>query len=142
MEKSIKLGEGASIEGTLGAHFDTVKSSPLPVKAKIKKIQLNWQAMQHVNLVLLDVMGIDVIVTDKHVGCYDPEMMRVLGVEPQNLKAIVVKLGYLEPEIRAIAKKSILVLTDGSTNEVFTRLNYKQLPRPMYPFDRDMEWEP
>lgn len=142
VEKSIKLGEGASIEGTLGAHFDTVKSSPLPVKAKIKKIQLNWQAMQHVNLVLLDVMGIDVIVTDKHVGCYDPEMMRVLGVEPQDLKAIVVKLGYLEPEIRAIAKKSILVLTDGSTNEVFTRLNYKQLPCPMYPFDRDMEWEP
>lgn len=89
-----------------------------------------------------DVMGIDVIVTDKHVGCYDPEMMRVLGVEPQDLKAIVVKLGYLEPEIRAIAKKSILVLTDGSTNEVFTRLEYKHLPRPMYPFDQDMEWEP
>lgn len=142
VEKSIKLGEGASVEGTLGAHFDRGKSTPLPVKAKIKKIQMNWQPMQNVNLVLLDVMGIDVIVTDKHVGCYDPEMMRVLGVEPQNLKAIVVKLGYLEPEIRAIAKKSILVLTDGSTNEVFTRLEYKHLSRPMYPFDQDMEWEP
>ena len=57
-------------------------------------------------------------------------------------RVIVVKLGYLEPEIRAIAKRSMLVLTDGSTNEIFTRLEYKELPRPMYPFDKDMSWSP
>jgi len=92
-------------------------------------------------MALLDVQGIDVVVTSKHVGCYDPEMMRALGVEPENCKAIVVKLGYLEPDIRAIAKRSMLVLTDGSTNEVFSRLAYKELPRPMYPFDKDMSWK-
>ena len=91
-------------------------------------------------MALLDVNGIDVVVTSKHVGCYDPDMMRALGVEPEQCKVIVVKLGYLEPEIRAIAKRSILVLTDGSTNEVFSRLKYKHLPRPMYPMDKNMEW--
>ena len=91
-------------------------------------------------MALLDVHGVDVIVTSKHVGCYDPEMMRALGIEPEQRKVIVVKLGYLEPEIRAIAKRSMLVLTDGSTNEVFSRLQYKHLPRPMYPMDKDMEW--
>ena len=91
-------------------------------------------------MALLDVGGVDVVVTSKHVGCYDPEMMRALGVEPTERKVIVVKLGYLEPEIRAIAKRSMLVLTDGSTNEVFSRLHYKYLPSPMYPMDREMEW--
>ena len=77
------------------------------------------------------------VVTSKHVGCYDPEMMRVLGVEPSRLKAIVVKLGYLEPEIRAIAKRSIMALTDGSTNEIFERLPFKNIVRPVFPMDRD-----
>lgn len=92
-------------------------------------------------MVLVDVSGVDVVVTSKHVGCYDPEMMRALGVCPERCKVIVVKLGYLEPEIRAIARRSIMVLTDGSTNEIFTRLPYRNLPRPIYPLDPETECE-
>ena len=136
-----KAGEGNIVEGTLGAAFDKIKSSPIAVKARVKKLCKAWLHAQNSDMVLLDVQGIDVVVTSKHVGCYDPEMMRALGVEPENCKAIVVKLGYLEPDIRAIAKRSMLVLTDGSTNEVFSRLAYKELPRPMYPFDKDMSWK-
>ena len=92
-------------------------------------------------MVLVDVCGVDVVVTSKHVGCYDPEMMRALGVCPERCKVIVVKLGYLEPEIRAIARRSIMVLTDGSTNEIFTRLPYRNLQRPIYPLDPETECE-
>lgn len=136
-----KAGEGNIVEGTLGAAFDKVKSSPIAVKVRVKKLCKAWPRAQNSDMALLDVQGIDVVVTSKHVGCYDPEMMRALGVEPEKCKTIVVKLGYLEPEIRAIAKRSMLVLTDGSTNEVFSRLEYKELPRPMYPFDKDMYWK-
>jgi len=137
---AFQTGEGRIVEGTLGAAFDTEKSAPIPVKAAVKKLCKAWAGAQHSDMALLDVHGVDVVVTSKHVGCYDPEMMRALGIEPEQRKVIVVKLGYLEPEIRAIAKRSMLVLTDGSTNEVFSRLQYKHLPRPMYPMDKDMEW--
>ena len=137
---AFQAGEGNTVEGTLGAAFDTETSAPIPVKAPVKKLCKAWAGAQNSDMALLDVGGIDVIVTSKHVGCYDPEMMRALGVTPEQRKVIVVKLGYLEPEIRAIAKRSILVLTDGSTNEVFSRLHYKHLPSPMYPMDKDMEW--
>ena len=137
---AFQTGEGRIVEGTLGAAFDTEKSAPIPVKAAVKKLCKAWARAQHSDMALLDVHGVDVVVTSKHVGCYDPEMMRALGIEPEQRKVIVVKLGYLEPEIRAIAKRSMLVLTDGSTNEVFSRLQYKHLPRPMYPMDKDMEW--
>jgi microcystin degradation protein MlrC len=66
-------------------------------------------------------------------------MMRALGVCPEKCKVIVVKLGYLEPEIRAIARRSIMVLTDGSSNEIFTRLPYRNLRRPIYPLDPETE---
>ncbi|WP_428771193.1 M81 family metallopeptidase [Treponema sp. HNW] len=141
VEAAFKAGEGSIVEGTLGAAFDTVKSSPIAVKARVKKLCKAWPGAQNSDMALIDVQGIDVIVTSKHVGCYDPEMMRALGIEPEHCKAIVVKLGYLEPEIRAIAKRSMLVLTDGSTNEVFSRLEYKELPRPIYPLDKDMHWK-
>ena len=98
-----------------------------------------WEGAQYNDIALLDVNGIDVVVTGGHVGRYDPEMMRVLGVVPEERKVIVVKLGYLEPEIRKIAKRSMMALTDGSSNEVFTRLPYKNLSRPCFPLDGDFE---
>lgn len=137
---AFKAGEGHMVEGTLGAAFDKEKSSPIPIKGTVKKLCKSWPNAQNSDMALLEISGVDVVVTSKHVGCYDPEMMRALGVEPEQRKIIVVKLGYLEPEIRAIAKRSILVLTDGSTNEIFSRLKYKHLPSPMYPMDKDMEW--
>ena len=70
-------------------------------------------------------------------GCYEVEMMESLGVVAKDRRVIVVKLGYLEPELKAIANKSILALTDGSSNELFERLEYKKLPRPFYPLDKD-----
>ncbi len=143
--KAFEAGEGNTVEGSLGAAFDKEKSSPIElnseVKASVKKLCKAWSGAQDSDMALINVAGVDVVVTAKHVGCYDPEMMRALGIEPEQRKVIVVKLGYLEPEIRKIAKRSILVLTDGSTNEIFTRLNFHKLPRPMYPFDKDMELE-
>ncbi len=139
---AFEAGENGTVSGSLGAAFDHEKSSPIAVNARVKKLCKAWSGAQDSDMALLDVCGVDVVITSKHVGCYDPEMMRVLGVEPEQCKIIVVKLGYLEPEIRAISKRSILVLTDGSSNEIFTRLEYKHLPRPMYPFDKDLELKP
>ena len=114
--------------------FDTQKSKPIAIRAEVKAITGKWESAYYSDLVLLDVQGVDVVVTSKHVGGYDPEMMRSLRV-----KVIVVKLGYLEPEIRAIAKRSMMALTTGSTDELFERLQYKKLKRLIYPLDGDFE---
>lgn len=136
--KAIEAGEGNSVDGNLGAGFDKVTSTPVAVKGgKVKAIVKGWKPAMGCDMVLVNVGGVDVVVTSKHVGCYDPEMMRALGVEPSQCKCIVVKLGYLEPEIRAIAKRSIMALSDGSSNEIFTRLPYKHITRPLYPLDPD-----
>lgn len=148
-EKAFEAGVGSVIQEPLGAAFDKRTSSPIVAQAKVKALVKAWSGAQGSDLVLVGLRAcpregfggerseVDVVVTSKHVGCYDPEMMRALGVEPSELKAIVVKLGYLEPEIRAIAKRSIMVLTDGSTNEIFERLPFENIVRPIFPMDRD-----
>ncbi|MGH0054091.1 MAG: M81 family metallopeptidase [Sphaerochaetaceae bacterium] len=142
VEQAFKAGVGASLEGALGAAFDTEKSSPVIGAMTVKALIRDWDGNQ-VDLALIHTGGIDVVVSSKHVGAYDPEMMRALGVVPEDLKLIVVKLGYLEPEIRAISNYSVMALTEGSTNEVLANLPYKQLPRPVYPLDQDAkaDWE-
>ena len=139
VKEAFEKGVGASFECLFGAKFDTVKSKPVRAKATVKALKEQWEGANGADLALLDVEGVDVVVASKHVGCYDPEMMRVLGAEPKQRKAIVVKLGYLEPEIRAIAKRSMMALTTGSSDELFERLPYKNLPRPMYPLDKEFE---
>lgn len=139
--KAIETGVGQTIEIMLGAKFDKKTSTPIKCKAEIVAIKEKWEGAFYSDLVLLRIDGVEVVVTSGHVGCYDPEMMRVLGVDPEARKCIVVKLGYLEPEIRELSKRSMMALTDGSSNEVFTRLDYRKLPRPIYPLDGDFEFE-
>ncbi|MGN1163244.1 MAG: M81 family metallopeptidase [Candidatus Ornithospirochaeta sp.] len=140
LEKCFEKGEGGTVEGKLGAFFDTKKSSPLHVEAKVKATKRNWGKAYPTDLALVEIGGIDVVVTSAHVGCYDPEMMRALGVDVGKRKAVVVKLGYLEPEIRALSSSSFMVLTKGSSDEVLERLPYSRVPRPIWPLDKTGEF--
>ena len=142
VERAFAEGIDASFTGSLGAAFDTQKSTPVVGTMTVKALKRDWDGNK-VDLALIHTGGIDVVVTSMHVGAYDPEMMRALSVIPEERLLIVVKLGYLEPEIRAISRYSVMALTDGSTNEVLASLPYKYLPRPVYPLDTDVraEWE-
>jgi microcystin degradation protein MlrC len=135
----IRVGLGGSFEANLGATFDTAKSSPLHAVFLVKSIVLDWEGSPGTDIALVQVRGIDVVVASRHIGAYDPEMMRALGIVPEKRKIIVVKLGYLEPEIRAIARFSVMALTSGSTNEVLNALPYKFIDRPVFPLDTEFE---
>ncbi len=141
VREAIEKGVGSSYRTSLGSKFDAKKSKPVEAVVTVKAIERSWKEANNADLALLHVNGVDVVMASKHVGCYDPEMMRILGVEPEERKVIVVKLGYLEPEIRAIAKRSMMALTTGSTDELFERLPYKNIPRPIYPLDKEFEAE-
>ena len=129
---AFSCGVNSVIKGSLGAKFDKDKSSPINFEARVVSLCENFQGSK---IALINIDGIDVVVTHSHVGCYELEMMRKLNIIPEERKVIVVKLGYLEPELKSIANASILVLSDGSSDEIFTRLNYKALSRPIFPLD-------
>lgn len=48
---------------------------------------------------------------------------------------VVVKQGYIFPELKKIADFYIMSLTDGPTNQRTERMTYRRIPRPMFPID-------
>lgn len=131
--------EGDEFDVTLGSKYAPLMSTPVKERAKLIKKYENYERMHNVNLALLLIKNIHVVVMDKHEGCYDPDMLRALGLDPEKASIIVMKLGYLEPEIRAISKRHIMALTTGASYEVLEKIKYKNIQRPIYPLDKDFE---
>jgi len=88
------------------------------------------------------IQGIDVVVSSRRAMMVDPEELRALDLEPEEYGLLVLKSGYLDPKYEAIAGHGLLALTPGYTNQNFRDLEYRHVPRPMYPLDKDFEYNP
>jgi microcystin degradation protein MlrC len=65
-----------------------------------------------------------------------------LDIDPAAYRMVVVKLGYLFPELRDYAPEHIMAMTPGFGDQRLERLPYRNLPRPVYPLDPHIEWDP
>ena len=52
---------------------------------------------------------------------------------------VVVKIGYLVPELYNMRGDWIMAMTPGGVDQDLERLGYKNIKRPMFPLDKDME---
>ena len=62
-----------------------------------------------------------------------------MGLTPRNLYIMVVKIGYLVPELYNMRKGWIMALTPGGVDQDLERLGHKRIKRPMFPLDIDMK---
>ncbi|WP_279581235.1 MlrC C-terminal domain-containing protein [Fodinicola feengrottensis] len=62
----------------------------------------------------------------------------VLGLNPRKADLVIVKIGYLEPELYDMAADWLLALTPGGVDQDLLRLGHHRIDRPMFPFDPDM----
>ena len=63
-----------------------------------------------------------------------------LELNPRDFKIIVVKEGYLFPELRDYAPLHIMALSPGFGDQRLERLPYRNLNRPIFPLDGDVRW--
>jgi microcystin degradation protein MlrC len=64
------------------------------------------------------------------------------GIDPLEHKIIVMKVGYLHPEIVDIAPRGLIALTPGYTPLDLNTLEFKNVIRPIFPLDEDFDWDP
>lgn len=143
----IEAGVGAQVTFELGGKLDYRHSQPLLVTGTVKFILK--QAWKHYVLsvegetshqAVLQVGGILIIITEKRTPFHHISQFQALEIEPSAHQIVVVKVGYLVPELKALAKKAYLALSPGAVNQAITELPYQRIRRPFYPFDADMEW--
>jgi microcystin degradation protein MlrC len=87
---------------------------------------------------VIKVGSVNVIVTAKRKPYHKEADFTRLGLNPRKSDIVVVKIGYLEPELYAMRADWILSLTPGGVDQNLERLPYKRIKRPMFPLDKDM----
>jgi microcystin degradation protein MlrC len=131
-------GVGGAVSLTIGGKLDRANARPLDVTGTVDVCAM-IDGNQHV---VLRVGGIKVILTAQRASFTLLEQFRQLGIEPAEEPLIVVKLGYLFPELQPLAAQSLLALSPGIVNPDVTALGYRRVRRPSFPLDPGMVWSP
>jgi len=133
-----KKRKGKKTKLSLGGKMDSVYSDPVQIECITKKVIEGW-GEQEADLVLVSSRKLDIIITSKRISIIDPIMLVDLGIRPEKRKLVIIKSGYLSDAYERISARSILALTKGCSDEILSRLPFKNIKRPMFPFDKDFK---
>ena len=135
VKKAIEAGVGAEVVGTAGAEVDNRFAPPVTLKGivtAIKEDSINSE-------VVVKCANIHVIVTEKRNAYHYEKQFTDLGLAPREADILVVKIGYLVPELYDMRADWLMALTPGGVDQDLLRLPYKRVPRPIFPLDPNME---
>lgn len=138
-EACYRAGAGAEIPLRIGATLDPQGSQPVDVNAKVVFLLATENLPERQAVV--DAHGISVVLAARRRPFHKIRDFTSLGLEPTNFKIVVVKAGYLVPEIAKIANPNLMALTDGAINEDIEHLPSKHRI-PSYPFVSNLQWKP
>jgi len=127
-------GLGGSVKTSIGGKIDKINGYPVEVKGNVVNL-IDGGAVLRVN-------GVNILLTSRRRGWTSIDDFTEFGVDPAERKIVVVKLGYLTPDFRKIAKLALMALSPGCTNLLIEKLRYERVRRPLYPLDRDFSWSP
>jgi microcystin degradation protein MlrC len=149
VQRCAEAGAGGVVELSLGGKLDPVHASPLRVTAQVRAVyEVPWTTSRindpgvRNRIAVVEVQGVRVILTQRRTPFHRIQDFSELGIDPYQAKIIVVKIGYLEPELRQLAAEAFLALSPGAVDQDMQRMGYQKLAHPLYPFDGDFEWSP
>lgn len=137
IKKAIEIGVGGKIDGLAGADIDNRYAPPVRLTGTITAIE---HGDKHAETeVVVEVGSVSVIVTKKRKPYHRENDFTRLGLNPKETDIVVVKIGYLVPELYDMRADWIMALTPGGVDQDLERLDYKRIKRPMFPLDKEME---
>ena len=137
ISKAFEAGIGNNVSGFVGAMIDGRYSPPIEINGivhSLKRGDLNAELEA-----VVKVNNNYIIVTNKRKPYHYISDFTELNLEPDSTGILVVKIGYLVPELYDIRGDWIMALTPGGVDQDLDRLGYKNIRRPMYPLDKDMK---
>ncbi|MGB3150670.1 MAG: M81 family metallopeptidase [Maribacter sp.] len=135
--EALKVGVGGKVDAMVGAQVDARFAPPLQLKGIITAIKEGDQDAEVE--VVVQIGSISVIVTKKRKPYHQEKDFTDLGLNPRKSDIVVVKIGYLVPELYDMRKGWTMALTPGGVDQDLERLGYENIKRPMFPLDKDMD---
>jgi len=137
VKKAIDAGVGGKVNEYAGAAIDARFAPPIKLSGTVEAIE---HGDKHAETeVVVKIGSVKVIVTNKRKPYHHEIDFTRLGLNPRKTDIVVVKIGYLVPELYDMRADWIMALTPGGVDQDLERLDYKRIKRPMFPFDKNMK---
>lgn len=134
--QALEGGVGSFVRAEVGAAVDNRYAPPILLEGKVMSIH---QGDSNAEVeVVVQTGSLSVIVTKKRKPYHHISDFSNLQLDPTKADIVMVKIGYLVPELYDIRGDWVMALTPGGVDQDLKRLPYKNIQRPMYPIDPDM----
>lgn len=155
VDSARKAGAGATVRVTFNEGSTSPLAPPLTVDAEVLAL-VHGTFVPTVGVYrgsrrdpgpacALRVGGIRIAVGSRRVQCADPNTFRHVGIEPSEARVVVVKSrGHFRAGFATLFDADQVVEVDapGVSTCDLGSIPWRNLPRPTFPFDTDIEWTP
>jgi len=128
-------GIGGKVEEYAGAIVDNRYSPPILLSGIVQAIEHGDKYAE--TEVVVKIGSVSLIVTKKRKPYHYEKDFTNLGLNPRETDIVVVKIGYLVPELYNLKAGWIMALTPGGVDQNLERLDYKRVKRPIFPLDKN-----
>jgi microcystin degradation protein MlrC len=146
IQEAIKAGVKGTISMKIGAKTDKFHGDPLMVTGTVRTVT-DGRFIHKAGSVgvpadvgrtaVIDVNGIEIILTERSHAPNDPEIYRRNGIDPTDKKILILKSrGHFRAAYEPFSKMVLEVDAPGLTTPRLEWFTYHNIPRPIWPFDQ------
>lgn len=139
IEACFKAGKDAGLSLTIGASLDPAGRQ---VTAKVRVLRLDEGTGPRTRQAVVALGGITLVLAERRRPYHDLADFTRLGLDPARAGLLVVKSGYLSPDLAPLANPNLMALTDGVVNQDIPRLPNLHRAAGTYPFDAAATFRP
>ena len=143
--QAIETGVRGTLTMRIGAKTDGFHGEPVEVTAMVRTLTDGFFVHKaggvgvRVDLgrtAVVDVDGIEIILTERSHAPNDPEVFRRHGIEPAEKRVLLLKSrGHFRAAYEPFSREVIEVDAPGLTTPSLGWFNYRNVPRPIWPLD-------
>jgi microcystin degradation protein MlrC len=139
-EACYRAGVEARVRLSIGATLDPKASKPVRAEAVVRF--LLPESNPALREAVVQIEGITLVLSAYRRPYHDIQDFNRLGLNPKASKIVVVKSGYLSPELAPLANPSLMALSDGAINQDIVHLPANRYRKPTYPFVPNLTFTP
>ena len=149
--QAVAAGIGNRVQLNVGGKTDTQHGSPIALTGYVKTLSDGRFTLKGPmgrgtagnmgRTAVIEVGGVEIILTERRIQPYDAEVLRSVGIEPQARKLIALKSAvHFRADYTPIAHQILDVDTPGVHSPNLFSYDYQKLRRPIYPLDSTVNY--
>ena len=139
-ERCYQHAPGSRLTLRIGASLDPAGSRPIEAEAEILFLLPTNDPRERQAVV--KIQEVTVVLTAARRPFHNISDFTRLQLHIPGFKLLVVKSGYLSPELAPLANPNLMALSGGSILQDLDKLPTNQFRPPTFPFDRSFSWQP